>query len=183
MHSVSDQAFAHQLEGDILLAFDDAAAIDRYHNAAQIYKKQKNYQKAVAVYEHVASWTEDLNNLQALIDLYEHMQDYVHMIDAFARFANLAAKHNDIGLLINRLHSYAAITSIAVQADLYGYTCFALLAYDRLNFSLKTYLHETLELYMQVQNAHALDKFMAKLKVLDEEFYRIAEEFLYVIKN
>ncbi len=55
VHSITDQAFTNQLEGDILLAFDDAGALDRYHTAAHLYKQDHNYQKAIAVYEHVAT--------------------------------------------------------------------------------------------------------------------------------
>ena len=183
MHSVADQAFAHQLEGDILLAFDDAAAVDRYHNAANIYKKQKNYQKAIAVYEHVASSKQDLNNLQALIDLYEHLQDYTNMMYSFSRFADVAVKTNNVGLLVNRLHAYAATSNISVQAELYGSTCFALIAHDRSNFSIKMYLQQAVELYLKVNNPRSLDKFMAKLKVLDEDFYDLAQKFLCEIKN
>jgi tetratricopeptide (TPR) repeat protein len=181
MHSIADQAFAHQLEGDILLAFDDKTAVHRYHHAANIYKQQKSYQKAIAVYEHVASSQQDIDNLQALIDVYEHIQDYGGMIHSFARFANLAVQTKNIGLLINRLHSYAATSSIFIQAELYGCTCFALIEYDRSNFSIKAYLQQTIELYVKVDNLHAFDKFMVKLKVLDEHFYSIAQEFL--LKN
>lgn len=181
MHSVADRAFAHQLEGDILLAFDDAGAIDRYHQAAEIYKKQKDYQKAIAVYEHIASCKKNLNNLQALIDTYEYVNDYTGMIHSFARFANLAVATKNIGLLINQLHVYAAKTNISVQAELYGYTCFALLTHDPSNFSIKMYVQQAVELYITVDNPHALDKFMAKLKVLNEVFYGIAQEIL--LKN
>jgi tetratricopeptide (TPR) repeat protein len=181
MHSVADQAFAHQLEGDILLAFDDASAVDRYHRAADVYKKQKDYQKAIAVYEHVASCKNDLKNLQALLEIYDYLQDDRGLVNSFARFANLAVATKNIGLLINQLHAYAAKTTISVQAELYAYTCLALLAHDPLNFSIKTYLQQTIELYCAVDNPHALDKFMAKLKVLHESFYEFSQEIL--LKN
>lgn len=182
MHSVADQAFAHQLEGDILLAFDDAAAIERYHHAAHLYKKQKSYQKAIAVYEHIASTKQDLDNLQALIDVYEHLQDFANMINSFARFAHVCVQTGNVALLMNRLHAYAAASSIDVQAELYAYSCFALIAHDRSNFSIKIYLEQTIELYLRVENAHSLDKFMAKLKVLDEQLYKIAQDFLFQAK-
>jgi len=38
MHSIQDEAVPYQLEGDLLLAFDDNAALDRYHVAANLHK-------------------------------------------------------------------------------------------------------------------------------------------------
>jgi len=76
MHSIQDEAFAYQLEGDILLSFDDDTALDRYHAAANIYKKNGNHQKAIAIYEHAILFKSDITILQALLDLYLAHENY-----------------------------------------------------------------------------------------------------------
>jgi hypothetical protein len=52
MYSVAEPALSYQLEGDILLAFDDDAAIDRYHVAANLYKKSGKMQKMKKYLKH-----------------------------------------------------------------------------------------------------------------------------------
>lgn len=51
--SIHDTAFTYQLEGDILLAFDDQQAINKYLQAAQHYKQQNNIMAAIGVLNHV----------------------------------------------------------------------------------------------------------------------------------
>jgi len=178
MHSVKDQAFSYQLEGDILLAFDDDEAIDRYHSAANLYKKNGNYKKAIAIYEHVALFKNDLKILEALLDVYDALEDQSGIINSFARFAILAVQLKDFGLLINRLHVYLMMRNKALKAELYGYTFFALLFHDVENPQIEMYLFQALDLYVKVEDPHLLKRFMSKLKVSDDSFYKIAEDVL-----
>jgi tetratricopeptide (TPR) repeat protein len=178
MHSITDQAFAYQLEGDILLAFDDDAAIEKYHLAANIYKKNGNYQKAIAVYEHVALFKNDLKILEALLDVYDVLQDQIGIINSFARFAILAVQFKNFGLLINRLHVYLMTRNNVLKAELYGYTFFALLFHDTQNPQIEMYLFQALDLYIKADDPTALTKFMAKLKVSHDGFYTLAQDVL-----
>jgi hypothetical protein len=178
MHSIADQAFAYQLEGDILLAFDDDTAIDRYHAAANLYKKRGDYQKAIAVYEHVALYKNDLKVLEALLDVYDVLGDEVGIINSYARFAILAVQVKNFGLLINRLHLYLMTRNTILKAEVYGYTFFALLFHDAENPQIEMYLFQALDLYVKADDPHVLTRFMAKLKVSHEYFYKVAESIL-----
>lgn len=178
MHSIPDQAFAYQLEGDILLAFDDDAALDRYHCAANLYKKKGDYQKAIAIYEHVALCKNDLKNLEALLDVYDLLQDQVGIINSFARFAILAVQVKNFGLLINKLHVYLMTRNNILKAELYGYTFFALLFHDKENPQIEMYLFQALDLYMKADDTNLLTRFMAKLKASHDGFYTMAEDVL-----
>ncbi|MDP3788570.1 MAG: hypothetical protein Q8Q60_04640 [Candidatus Chromulinivorax sp.] len=178
MHSIADQAFAYQLEGDILLAFDDNNAIDRYHAAANLYKKNGDYQKAIAVYEHAALCKNDVKILEALLDIYDVLGNQIGIINTYARFALLAVQMKNFGLLINRLHVYLMTHNTVLQAELYGYTFFALLTHDVQNPQISIYLSQAIDLYVQVEDSHLLTKFMAKLKVTHELFYKKAENML-----
>lgn len=51
-HSFNDPAYALQLEGDILLSFEDTlGASEKYKNAAYLYHKDRRFIAAIAVYE------------------------------------------------------------------------------------------------------------------------------------
>lgn len=74
-HSIEDQAFARQLEGDILWSFNDSGAAERYHEAAQLYKKDQRVLQAAALYEHlVALHPDSILYLTHLVDLYSSLQ-------------------------------------------------------------------------------------------------------------
>lgn len=52
--SINDLAFTYQLEGDILLAFDDSQATTKYLQAAEHYIKQNNFSAAIGTLNHLA---------------------------------------------------------------------------------------------------------------------------------
>ena len=75
-HSFDDKAFAHQLEGDILWAFNDNQASDKYFKAAELYKQENRILQAACVYEHLAALHKDsIEYVTHLIGLYEALGD------------------------------------------------------------------------------------------------------------
>jgi len=183
MHSVSDKAFAYQLEGDILLAFDDMTALDKYYAAADLYKQRASYTKAIAVYEHVAVVYNDIKILESLLDVYDILQDEIGIIHSFSRLANIAVKTNNFSVVLNRLQIYLINGSPLLQAELYGYIFFALLLYDRQNLHIETYLSQALDAYMKVADEHVLERFLSKIKVSDQFFYDKAKKLLSSLKD
>lgn len=70
-HSFEDKAYVLQVEGDILWALQDDLAVERYNQAAFLYKKEKKFLSAAAVYEHIFSLQPgNINNLKSLILVY-----------------------------------------------------------------------------------------------------------------
>lgn len=52
-YSFSDKAYVLQVEGDILWSLEDNGALEKYRQAAYLYKKEKKLVSATAVYEHL----------------------------------------------------------------------------------------------------------------------------------
>jgi tetratricopeptide (TPR) repeat protein len=52
-HSLPDDAFAAQLEGDLLMAFLDEKAVDAYQKAARLYEKNGQCDHAAFLYEQM----------------------------------------------------------------------------------------------------------------------------------
>jgi tetratricopeptide (TPR) repeat protein len=72
VHSLDEPAFIRQLEGDLLLAFKDYAAVDKYVAAAELYQKSKKISEAAAVYEHIVVLApEPEYHVAKLIELYQ----------------------------------------------------------------------------------------------------------------
>lgn len=70
-YSFDDAAYALQLEADLLYAFQDVQALDKYEQAAQIYFTQQRYKEAAALYEDLALiQPEQTRYLTRLIEIY-----------------------------------------------------------------------------------------------------------------
>lgn len=72
MHSLEDQAYAHQLEGDLLGAFQDERATEKYAYAAQLYFQNRRFKESAALYEELIFLVPENNKyLQQLIAIYK----------------------------------------------------------------------------------------------------------------
>jgi hypothetical protein len=70
-YSFDDKAYALQVEGDILWSLEDKGALERYTQAAYLYKKEKKILASAAVYEHLLTLEpENIDYLKSLIFLY-----------------------------------------------------------------------------------------------------------------
>ena len=54
-HSLDDQAYAYRLEGDLLDAFHDTGATEKYAQAAHLYYASKRYKEASSLYEELVA--------------------------------------------------------------------------------------------------------------------------------
>lgn len=68
-HSINDPALVLQVEGDILWAFQDSDALERYLAAAALYAEHKKIDKAVALYEQILFSNPDHECKQLLHEL------------------------------------------------------------------------------------------------------------------
>jgi len=91
-HSLEDLAVTAQLEGDLLWAFNDSAALGKYFIAATRYQHDGRYREAFAVLEHSRALDpasryclERLIELAALIHyderLVEYLREYIDRVD------------------------------------------------------------------------------------------------------
>ncbi len=86
-HSLEDKAYALQVEGDILWSLEDKDALEKYTQAAYLYKKEKNLASATAVYEH-------------LLTLQPHEFDYLSKLIIFYALLSWTEKFEERYLLL-----------------------------------------------------------------------------------
>jgi tetratricopeptide (TPR) repeat protein len=88
-HSLPDDAFAAQLEGDLLMAFYDEKAIDAYKKAARLYEKKGQLDHAALLYEQMLVLKpENKEFLVQALRLYELIPNNIKI----ARCATLSAR-------------------------------------------------------------------------------------------
>lgn len=80
MHSLEDKAYAQQLEGDLLGAFQDERALEKYEHAAHLYMANNRWKEAIALYEELAIMNFDniraVNSLLRLYVTYKKPEQY-----------------------------------------------------------------------------------------------------------
>ena len=133
MHTVDDSAFAKQLEGDLLLFFNDPNTAQSYLAAAQLYKKQHKLAQATAIYEHlVAQFPQEQLFLESLIACYLELNHPARITLSLQRLITpliqaqplqtVIKAIDDIGFLLEKheqalLYSSLIISSITHEKD------------------------------------------------------------------
>lgn len=181
MHSVTDEAIPYQLEGDILLAFDDETALDRYHIAANLYKKSGNMHQAASVYEHVCIFKEDEKILEALFDVYHALKNNSQSLHTFSRLAKVCLQKKNFGLLINLFHRYLIGFDEKFQGLLTVALVQALLLYDPDNRQVTSYVDQAIDSLKTSDDEEELYKFLSLLEEISPEEYNRAQQ--YIEKN
>lgn len=178
MHSVQDEAIPYQLEGDILLAFDDESALDRYHVAANLYKKSGKMKQAASVYEHVCLFKQDERILEALFDLYIAQHDEVGALHTFSRLAKVCLKGDNFGFISNLFHRYLLECDEKLQGQLSIRFVSALLLYDENNKQLCAHIYQTIDILKQTGKEEELFTFLSQLEDLDSDAYQKAQQYI-----
>lgn len=171
-HSFENQALVHQLEGDIMLAFNNhEAAIGKYMQAATLYEQQEEHMQAIAVYDHMLMLAYHADIVKKMIALYSAVSDHQCMMYSIKQLclAQLKSQENDqfFAFLqtVQITHMQKAklcvdVTLIALEED----------AIDR-QMAIQLVKH-TLELLMY---DHALlQQFLVNMRAIDESMYHYA---------
>lgn len=88
-HTIADQAFAKQLEGDLFLCFNQEQALTSYELAATMYLKQHRLNNAIAIYEQmVLTFPTNETMLSRLVELYQKCHHPTRITLYLDRFIN-----------------------------------------------------------------------------------------------
>jgi hypothetical protein len=103
-HSFDSRALAFQLEGDIILAFNEPEnAIAKYMQAAQMYDKEGALMQAIAVYDHIITLQASAELLLKIVESAVRMQNTKSIPVYIKRLCNYLIEKGDIGQLISLL--------------------------------------------------------------------------------
>jgi hemerythrin superfamily protein len=177
-HSFDNVAFAAQLEGDLLLSFNDEEALVKYVNAANLFLAQEKVMQAAAIYEHLLTLRPDsLQYAFELYGLYAMMQHTKRMVELVEKIAPCVVKMQlfekiseliKIGKPIYTSHQLIEVYKIIIinAAKIQEYSDF----YDH-------YLKQVLDLLLH-QTGMGLQLFLDTLRELDSSYYQKSQAFL-----
>ncbi|OGB97895.1 hypothetical protein A3F06_04510 [candidate division TM6 bacterium RIFCSPHIGHO2_12_FULL_36_22] len=180
MHSINNQALAYQLQGDLLLSFEDAQAIDCYKKSAALYIHDKKYIQAAAIYEHLLSLNpETILYIEKLIDIYQALQYNDKIFFYFKKLIALLTSHNKLDeahTAISQFGHLATPLEKAMVSQLNLFTHLGSSVYD--NKAKTKMLHQTIDHLLEINNSHHLNAFLKQLENSYKEFYTQALNYL-----
>ncbi len=171
-HSFENAAVVHQLEGDIMLAFNDQErAVQKYVQAAQLYEQQGQLMQAIAVYDHIITLVDCPASVERMIDLYGQLNDHQRMFAYIKRFCHHLLKKQEMVQLFSILQKFNL--NLAQKGGLLVELTLTSLQDAAIDRQIKLQLiGQTIERLMH--DRHALQQFLAKLKAVDEMAYKHA---------
>jgi tetratricopeptide (TPR) repeat protein len=178
-HSLPDEAFAAQLEGDLLLAFQDERALDSYKRSALKYERTGRLPQAVAVQEHLASLLpQSLEVLVKIIHLYQTLHNEVK-IDFWMKSVMKIGVVQDKGSFI---HTFIDSLNLSSHYQLrfheYLITAWVVHGYQD-QTALREVLEHLLDASMQLEDSSAeIAQIISRLNAQDESLATYAADYL-----
>lgn len=180
MHSLEDKAYAHQLEGDLLGAFQDDRALEKYEHAAQMYMSNNRWKEAIALYEELIIMSpENARAMHCLLELYTKHKKPEQYASKIIKLANsFFSKKNFLyaSQLIDMLPE-CAVPQEAVQACIS--LCMQVIKKNELEaHQIEKLLGKTLFYLINETQTNLLAIFLSDLEQINAHWYCIAQNYM-----
>ncbi len=177
IHSFDDKALAAQLEGDILLSFNDQAAVEKYAFAAQCYEKEGKLTEAALVLEHIFILQPEADEtIKKLVGLYEQLGNKNRYIDILIVLAKKLIAQRHFDELKTTLSGIESLPTSA-QAKIYQEVVTNLCQIKVSNEISRFYLETALDFFI-LQAEDSLNQFLESIKAVQEDLYQEACAYL-----
>jgi hypothetical protein len=104
MHSLDDQAYSYQLEGDLFHAFNDTRYIEKYSHAAQTYFIQNRFKEASLLYSEL------------IFLVPEHDRYVINAVTCYKKYSQSTALEKLL-ILSTRLYEQQLVPQISIFID------------------------------------------------------------------
>jgi len=180
-HSLEDPAFALQLEGDILWAFNDSSgAIARYRDAAQLYHKSSNYRHAAGLYEQLALLVpHNIQILTALVTIYKSLALIPSMMHHGLALSTLFIAQKRYDDLLNLLISLEEIVGLSALSAEYTKGCINIIEYaPELVDHGSHFLRKAIQSLLQANNYDQLTLLVSTVHALHSSYHQDALSYI-----
>lgn len=179
-HSIDDYAFRCQLEGDILLAFKDADAINKYYESACLYQKSGRLLEAAAVYEHIITLAPDTRMyLTVLVEIYKKMNLLLKASQHARSLFALLLKQADMVAGNDLLQTLDQLEPLSATAPLHQQYVYALLQdKNHARALVLEHIKKAVDGFFMAGDSKALQRFVSTLEALEPAYYEQAQIFV-----
>lgn len=169
-HSLYDDALASQLEGDILLSFNDQKGLSSHARAAALYEKHQKFSQAAVLYE----------NLSFLMpDIFEYSYKAMHLYAKLNNTKKFSKSVGSLTTLISKQQLYHEIDILAQtialpehHTEFYDKMLIRMVTDNTSEAIVQQYLHKALENHAKYNSLP--DTLLSKLRAVDEKIYAYA---------
>ncbi len=178
-HSIPDSAYVLQLEGDLLLAFNDTVAQEKYQAAIALYRKEGRLREAAAVGEHVALLSPlDVELIEQLLEVYQQLGLLDKMCHYCGILTDILLKTKQFEALREKIQSYAQILQQFDRILLYKEVLRRYVAHRNAPEDLGSELLQTvLTLFVEAGLEQEIQRFIAELELLHQGYHQKALAF------
>lgn len=173
-HSLNDSAFARQLQGDILVAFNDVSgALEHYKIAAKLYQQDERFLEAAAIFEHLVTLVPDKKEyLITLIELYILMGNVQKTTSHAYTLSALLIAHNQYDeaiALVESLESKIPTTELGMLGQ---QMIVAMVSQTNIPIErMVSHIKPVVDHLIASDDVQALQRFLVTLQPLNEECY------------
>ena len=177
-HSLPDEAFAAQLEGDLLLAFRDDRALDAYNRAALSYERVNKAAQAAAIYENILALMPGvLDYMVKIIQLYSGLKNWVKIEQWMREFLSWSIRHQR-GEYAHAFLDNAALTH-EQKIELHDYFIMQWLVADYQNQEImQNILMHIVDGYADDTHSYKLANFLARVEAVNINLAAYARTYL-----
>lgn len=179
-HSLEDEAYAYQLEGDLLGAFGDERALQKYAHAAHLYYQNNRFKEAAALYEDllVLEPTNDQYVLK-LVEVYKHHKNNEFFFNKITQVIDIAIARKLYTLLLPLLVDIENRCTMSQLIGLYTHVVLQAVTHKELHMEIVTQLlHATLNFFIYRDGGSYLQSFLSTLEQTDSAWYKRACSYI-----
>lgn len=176
VHSFDDRALAYQLEGDLLLSFNDqAAACQCYLFAAESYKNDMRIIEAAAVYEHLILLNPEIQEYHIhALELYDQLGIFPRLLVHLNRLCSLLIQSNEFEQLGFFLSNWEHKINRHDAVQFYKNLTLELIKYNAQETLITQYLKKALNCCLEDKDSSVLQAFLSTIEVLHSKYYHEA---------
>jgi hypothetical protein len=169
-HTLDDVALALQLEGDILTAFHDSKAVEKYEQAALWYKKSNKLQQAMALWQMLHQCAPyKIEYMQELIAVYVQLNLKDNINEIMYKLVTLLHERDSIKLLNQYIQQLADTVGWKATDILLRSAVHSLKMHNELASSVVEYIEETIGLLLSYAQRDSVKAFIMQLEELDAD--------------
>lgn len=178
-HSLDNPALACQLHADILLSFEDTAAIDKYRQAAQMHIDAGEVLQAAAIYEHLRDLQPESSEYRLkLIELYQQLSILSKLTEYVIEFVSFLLARDEWQRAIEIVGRFDTAADESFAAGLHEQILFYLLAKkDVLPDTIMAHARAAIDYWQQQGNERAIGQLLERMAALNEKMAGYCREY------